>query len=152
MTERLSISTAFGYTDATYSSVLPQSLVAPSPLQAGTFKGVELPKTPKTKFNISPRYEIPLADDRSLVLLADYTHTADLWNDAERTYLLRRPATDSVNASIAYKNENWDLTFGGTNLTDERYLVTGHAQIGGGVIYGTYSRPREWYLTLHVRQ
>ena len=32
------------------------------------------------------------------------------------------------------------------------YITTGQAQIAGGVIFGTYNRPREWYLALHVRE
>ncbi len=41
-------------------------------------------------------------------------------------------------------------TLGATNLLDERYLVTGQAQIAGGFIYGTYSRPAEWYVRVGV--
>ena len=60
---------------------------------------------------------------------------------------------DILNGSITYKEpgDHWDLTIGGTNLTDTRYLVTGQAQIAGGQIYGTYSRPREWYAKLGLR-
>jgi len=65
--------------------------------------------------------------------------------------LLMRPATDVLNASVQYKAaENWGITVGGTNLTDDRYLVTGQAQFAGGQAYGTYSRPREWYARLNV--
>jgi iron complex outermembrane receptor protein len=54
-----------------------------------------------------------------------------------------------LNASIQYQApEHWSLTVGATNLTDERYLVTGQFQGAGGVIFGTYSRPREWYARL----
>ena len=40
---------------------------------------------------------------------------------------------------------------GGTNITDERYLVTGQFQAAGGEIYGTYSRPAEWYARPGVK-
>jgi hypothetical protein len=40
---------------------------------------------------------------------------------------------------------------GGTNLLDERYLITGQAQIGGGQIYGTFGRPEEWYFSARYR-
>ena len=73
-------------------------------------------------------------------------------NDTEGYFLLMRNATDIVNASITYREPNarWDLTVGGTNLTNERYLVTGQAQFAGGQAYGTYSRPAEWYARLAV--
>ena len=142
------INASVGFTDSKYTSVLPGAQVAANPFQAGVFPGADLPKTPKWKFNISPRYELAVGEGK-VVLLADYTRTSSLWNDTERAYLLQRPSTDMLNGSITYKSGNsWDVTAGMTNITDERYLVTGQAQIAGGQFYGTYSRPREWYLKL----
>jgi outer membrane receptor protein involved in Fe transport len=43
------------------------------------------------------------------------------------------------------------LTIGGTNLANKRYITTGQPQIAGGVIFGTYNPPRQWYATLGVR-
>jgi iron complex outermembrane receptor protein len=150
----LTINGAIGYLDAKYKSVLAGAQV---PASSGVFgaygviPGATLPKTPKWKFNISPRYQVELANGSSVILLADYTHSSKLKNDTEGYFLLVRPATDILNASIQYKAaENWALTFGGTNLTDERYLVTGQAQFAGGQAYGTYSRPREWYARLNI--
>ncbi len=150
----LTINGAIGFLDAKYKSVLAGAQVAASTGLFGNYgviPGATLPKTPKWKFNISPRYEHELGNGASIIVLADYTHSSKLKNDTEGYFLLMRPATDIVNASIQYKAaENWGLTFGGTNLTDERYLVTGQAQFAGGQAYGTYSRPREWYARLNV--
>ncbi|WP_068076295.1 TonB-dependent receptor [Novosphingobium lentum] len=142
-----------GYTDAHYTTVLAPAQVAPSPLQAGVFAGVSLPKTPKWKANISPRYEADLGGHGKLVLLGDVTFTGSMKNDTEGTFLLVRPHTTILNASATYKapSEHWDVTVGGTNITDERYLTTGQAQLAGGQIYGTYSRPAEWYARLGVK-
>jgi iron complex outermembrane recepter protein len=148
------ISASIGYTDAKYTNVLPQAAVAANPFQAGTFVGADLPKTPKWKFNISPRYELELGNAGKVIALVDYTHTSGQWNDTERTLLLRRPATDILNASITYKEPNghWEVTAGGTNITDERYLSSGGTQQNGaGVIFGSYNRPAEWYLRLGVK-
>jgi len=150
------INASIGYLDAKYTSVLAGAQVAPSTGkfgQAGVVPGATLPKTPKTKFNISPRYEVNLANGGSLVMLADYTHTAKMKNDTEGSYLLDRPATDQVNASVTYNEPQgkWSATVGGTNLSDERYLTTGQAQLAGGQVYGTYSRPREWYARIGVK-
>jgi iron complex outermembrane receptor protein len=151
-TDAFTINASVGYLDAKYTNVLPQAQVAANPFQAGVFPGAELPKTPKWKFNVSPRYEIDLGGSGSVVLLADYTHSSSLWNDTERAFLLQRAATDLLNGSITYKAPaNWDITLGMTNITDERYLVTGQAQIAGGQFYGTYSRPREWYAKLGLK-
>ena len=83
----------------------------------------------------------------SLVFLADWTHTTELWNDVARTFLARRPANDLVNASVTYAtaDDRWSLTVGGTNLTEERFLVNGGPNLAAGAIFGAYNRPREWY-------
>jgi iron complex outermembrane recepter protein len=149
-TDALTITTSVGYTDAKYTAVLGPAQVAPNPFQAGVFVGASLPKSPKWKFNFSPRYQVNLGNGGKIVILADYTHTTSLWNDTERAFFLKRPATDLLNGSITYKEpgEHWDVTLGMTNITDERYLTNGQAQIAGGQFYGTYSRPREWYAKL----
>lgn len=144
-----SVTASIGYLDAYYTEVLAPARVAPNPFQLGVFTGADLPKAPSWKFNVSPRVEVPVGDG-SIVALADWTHTIGMRNDTEGTILLLRPKTDIVNASLGYRapEGRWTVTVGGTNLTDERYLVTGQAQIAGGQIYGTYSRPREWYARL----
>ena len=147
----LTINSSVGYTDAYYTDVLAGAAVAPNAIQAGVFEGAPLPKTPKWKFNISPRYEYRLGNGGSLVALVDYTRTSSVWNDTERAYLLRRPASDMLNASLSYEapSGKWTLTAGGTNLTNDRYYVTGNVQ-AAGVIFGTYNRPVEWYARLGV--
>jgi len=52
-----------------------------------------------------------------------------------------------VNASVMYKEPDgrWNLTVGGTNLTKDRYLTSGGANVAAGLFFGTYNRPREWY-------
>jgi len=145
----LTLNGSVGYVDAYYTDVLPGAAVAPNPIQAGVFEGADLPKTPKWKFNLSPRYRLRLGNGGSLVALVDYTHTTSIWNDTERAYLLRRPAVDSLNASLTYRapSGHWELTVGGTNLTDDRYIISGGVQ-AAGLIFGTYNRPTEWYARL----
>lgn len=149
----LTLTGSLGYTDAVYTSVDGPAQVAASALQAGVFAGASLPKTPKYKINISPRYEADLGKHGKLVLLGDVTFTDKMKNDTEGTFLLDRPATTVINASATYRPLSgfWDLTVGGTNLTNERYLTTGQAQYAGGQIYGTYSRPAEWYARLGIK-
>lgn len=145
----LTINGSIGYIDAYYTSVAPATALVggTTPFQAGTLVGASLPKTPSWKTNIGPRYEAKLGNGGSLIFLADWSHTSSAWNDSGRTYLLRRPATDLINASVSYQEPggNWSLTLGGTNLTDDRYLTSGGANVAAGTFFGTYNRPREWY-------
>jgi iron complex outermembrane recepter protein len=141
----LTIGANIGYTHARYSFL--------SPFVTGVTLASSLPKTPEWKFTLSPVYTINLGDHGNLLLAADYTHTSSLYNDTENTPDLRRPATDMVNASVTYKapGDRWELSGGVTNLTNSRYLTTGQNQQAGGVEYGTYNRPSEWYATARVK-
>ena len=123
-----------------------------NPYEAGVYAGAPLPKAPHWKINVSPRYEVLLPKGK-LILLADYTHTSGMWNDSLGTYLIMRKASDVVNASATYKpmDGQWELTVGGTNLTNNRYIVTGDANETAGLISGTYNRPAEWYARIGVK-
>lgn len=144
ITESFRVNANVGYVHAEYTSLAEGVTIT---------LDHELPKTPEWKFNISPQYEVFLGNDSSLLFNVDYTHTSSLYNDTENTELLKRPSTDILNASVTYRapSGHWDLQVGGSNLLDERYLVTGQAQVAGGVTYGTYSRPPEWFATLRLR-
>ena len=143
---------SMGLIDAEYTSVLPQSQVAPNPLQAGVFPGADLPKTPDFSLSLNPRVRLPISEWGDVTFAASYVYTTPLWNDTERTFLLQRDSTHIVNVNVTVRpnNDRWYVTLGATNLLDERYLVTGQAQIAGGFIYGTYSRPAEWYARVGV--
>ena len=156
------INGSIAYLDAQYTYICGENgviqpfcnansaFVAANPFQLGIKAGDDLPKSPNWKINLSPRFETEVGSGK-IIVLGDWTHTTKMRNDTEGSLLLIRPATDIINANITYRAaEHWELTFGGTNLTNERYLVTGQAQIAGGQIYGTYSRPREWYARLGV--
>ncbi|HWL47172.1 MAG TPA: TonB-dependent receptor, partial [Sphingomonadaceae bacterium] len=146
------INASVGYTDAYYTLVLPAAQVAPNPLQAGVYVGAPLPKTPKWKFNVSPRYEYDLANGGAVIAMLDYTRTTHIWNDTERAYALLRPGIDQLNASLSYRapDARWTLTVGGLNLTKDRYLTSGGNQTAAGLLFGTYNRPIEWYARLGV--
>jgi iron complex outermembrane receptor protein len=133
-----------GYLDAYYTEV---STFA----QATT--GSSLPKTPRLKFTLSPDAHTSLPNGASVRLGVDYTHTAEMFNDVQNTPLLARPKEDMFNASTAITSPNGKvtLTLGGTNLSDRRFITTGQPQIAGGVIFGTYNAPREWYATLGAK-
>ena len=140
----LTLSAGVGYTHARYTQL--------SPFVTGVTLNSRLPKTPEWKFTFSPQYRIGLGGHGDVMLSADYTRTSSIFNDTENTVLIARPLTNMLNASITYRapDKKWELAIGGTNLTDDRYLTTGQGQIAGGVTYGTYNRPREWYLTGRV--
>ena len=139
-----SLSGNLGYLDAKYTEVNTFA-------QATT--GSSLPKTPRLKFTLSPDVHTNLPNGSTVRLGVDYTHTGEMFNDVQNTPLLARPKEDMFNASTAITAPNGKvtLTLGGTNLSDRRFITTGQPQIAGGVIFGTYNAPREWYATLGVK-
>jgi len=110
----------------------------------------QLPKTPKFKSNVGPQYVVNLPNAGALQFNADWTYVTQEFNDIGNTYQLARPSMSLVNASGTYRapNGTWELTLGGVNVTDKRYIVFGQNQGGVADIYGTYNAPAEWYLTL----
>jgi iron complex outermembrane receptor protein len=143
----LSVNLAAGYIDAKYSSV------SPAAASQGITVDNKIPKTPKYKVTVGPQYDIYLPNSATLRLAADVTRTASMYNDAPNTPELYRPAVTNLNADIHYLSSDgkYELTVGGTNLTDKRYIVVGSTNGAEGQVAGTYSRPREWYTTLRVK-
>ena len=125
---------AAGYIDAEYDEVNAA---------VGITTDSELPKTPEYKINVGPTYDFNLANGGAIRLAVDYTHTAELFNDSLNTANLKRPSVDNWNAAIRYVSPEgkYEFAVGGTNLSDERYLVTGSINEAAGEHVGTYSRP-----------
>lgn len=149
----LTLNAALGYLDAEYTSIEAAALVNASPIpgiQAGIFVGAPLPKTSDWMFNFSPRYEAQLGNGGSLVFIGDWSYRSEVWNDIARTLATRRPGNHMFNGSVTYNEPDgrWSLTLGGTNLSNERFFTSGGANLAAGGIFGTYNRPREWYLRL----
>ena len=151
-TNGLTINAALGFVDAKYTAVSAAASVpsvgGPNGFQAGTIVGTELPKTPKWKANISPRYEFNLGNGGSMVVIADWSYSSSAWNDTGRNFTLKRDAAHLFNGSVSYRGpgERWSLTVGGTNLSDKRFITSGGANVAAGAFFGTYNRPREFYL------
>jgi iron complex outermembrane receptor protein len=140
-----SLNLAAGYVDAKYTR-LKTSV-------QGITLDTDLPKTPEYKFTVSPQWDVNLPNTGKLRFAVDYTKTASMFNDAPNTPLLARPSTDNLAASIAYYSpeEKYVLTLGGSNLTDDRYLVVGSVNGAEGETVGTYNPPRQWYLGLRMK-
>jgi iron complex outermembrane receptor protein len=142
------------------SNVCPATAIVgnpPHPVCAVNPPGVtqldaKLPKTPKYKLTFDPEYSYSLPNEATLRLLAAFTYTATMFNDSLNTPELRRPPTRSLDASIHYVSPTnlYDLAFGGTNLTNDRYVTAGSPNYGAGEVGGYYNPPREWYASVRV--
>ncbi len=174
----LSINFAGSYIDAYYTYVNPYANIPqyflpdgtnvcpstklagnpPAPICAIQPVGVrqldaQIPKTPKFKLAIFPQYDYALPNEATVRVLADFTYTAHMFNDSLNTPQLYRPPTRMVDASIHYvsPDNTYDLAFGGTNLTNDRFITAGSPNAGAGEVGGYYNEPREWYLQITAR-
>jgi outer membrane receptor protein involved in Fe transport len=139
----LSINSSLGYIHAEYSRIAPGVNIT---------LANELPKTPEWQFNLAPQWEIGLQNDAALVLGFDYTYRSHVFNDTENTSDLQRPEVNLLNVAATYRSgdDRWALTIGGTNVTDERFIVNGVVQPANGINYGTYNPPAQWYARLRI--
>jgi len=92
-------------------------------------------------------------NDGILRFIPAFTYTSGMFNDALNTPQLYRPATHMLDASVHYVSPTgkYDLAFGGTNLTDDRFITAGSPNNGAGEVGGYYNDPREWYATLRLK-
>ncbi len=125
---------------------------AGTPVPNANNGGCSLPKTPNFKLYVGPQYVTEVMGGL-LQFNVDWTHTSTEYNDIGNVAELTRPPTNNVNASVTYKapQDHWELTVGGTNLTNERYVVSGQWQGAISVIDAVYSSPTEWYATVRFR-
>jgi iron complex outermembrane receptor protein len=142
--EHFSLNANAGYMDAYYTRIAAG---------AAASTGSELPKTPKWKVSVSPDAHTKLPNGATVRLGVDYAHVGKMYNDVQNTELIARRKSDVLGASAGLTSEDGKrtLTIGGTNITDQRYLTTGQPQYAGGVVYGTYNVPREWFATLDFK-
>lgn len=147
-TPNLRLGVGLGYTDAAYTDLNPPTI----DLAASLTKDAKLPNTPEFTANASLEYEFV----RSWGLLGwrvAYSHTDDVYNDAQNSPFLFQEAYDVWNGSVRYANptEIWEVVLFGTNLGDERYISSGDSNFGLGFHEANYNRPREFGLTVRWR-
>ncbi len=146
------------YLDDYYTYVNPTIGIPanPSPITGAEVVGIpldaQLPKTPRFKLGAGPQYTFALPNSASILINAMYTYTTKMYNDSLNTVLLMRPTTRDLNAAIHYisPDDGYEVAFGGTNLTNDRYLTTGSLNLTAGEVVGTYDAPIEWYLNVRV--
>jgi iron complex outermembrane receptor protein len=137
----LQLNGGVGYTDASYKSIS----AAAAPVTADSL----LPNSPKWTANAGATTRVLRTDFGSLSLRADWTYKGSHFKDAVNTPELRQKGVGLLNASATFElgNGHGAFSIGASNLTNEKPLVTGYADLGGaGNIYGIFARPREWFM------
>lgn len=143
VSEWLRLDGSMGYLDGKYTHF--------SDAARATFPGIysfKLPNTPKITFNVGGEITFLHGDRGTLFLRADLSHRGGEYKDFSNTPELYQKNYNLLSANLTYKtsNDHWQVSLGGTNLTDVAYMVSGQAS--SDYAQAVRSRPREWYLQL----
>lgn len=79
----------------------------------------------------------------------DWSYKSGFYNDVANSPEIYQEGYHLMNANITWESvdEKFEVVFGVTNLTDERYLETGYVQPNFGNYEALFARDRQWYLT-----
>ncbi len=143
-TSRLRINASVSYLNSKYTRIDPRA--APITLDS------KLVNTPEWMGSLGLTGILWSGASGELSTRWDWFYSSELAKDAENTPEVIQEAYDTVNASLTYTggDERWAVSVGGTNLTDEDYLISGGYVPAVGAAYGIYNRPREWYVRLKL--
>jgi iron complex outermembrane receptor protein len=139
---------AAGYLDAKYTELDPQLATLNPPLTVDK----ELVKAPEWTLSAGMQYRFDLGAGE-IVLRGDWAYKSEVFHDVFNDARLAQDAFDLFNAYAAFitSNRQWEIAVFGTNLSDERYRVSGNSSAGFGLAESTFSPPREWGATLRYR-
>ena len=134
---------SLGYIDAKYVSFTADALA-----NFPNAKSLVLPNTPKWTAHIGATLTMFDNDSGRLFARGDYSYRSSQYKNFSNDPTLRQGSYGLLNASVTYvaPSGSWQLTAGGTNLTDKTYIVSGEASSEYSRAF--ISRPREWYASV----
>jgi iron complex outermembrane receptor protein len=142
-TEWLRIDGSFGYIDAEYTRFSADALANfPNAIN------LRLQNTPETTANVGVTL-VAFDNQRGrLFARADYSHRSSQYKEFSNDPALFQRGYGILGASVTYvtPGKNWEVAVGGTNLTDEAYIISGETSSEYSRAF--VSRPREWYARL----
>ncbi|MCC7413201.1 MAG: TonB-dependent receptor [Gammaproteobacteria bacterium] len=147
--EGLEVNAATGYTDFVITSLDPG--VTEVTLDS------EMIRTPEWTASAGIQYTWPWQEYGVFRLRGDWTYESRSYTDIQNTPSLARDAHSIFGARLTWAlpatplGGQWELAAFGTNLTDERVIVSGISALDSfGTAEGFYNRPREWGVQLRM--
>lgn len=142
------LNVAVGYLNGSYARLDPQLATLQPPLTVDK----ELVKAPKWTASAGMQYRWSMGAG-SLTLRGDYIYRDRIYHDVFNDPRLTQPSFGIANAYAAFTtlDERWEVSFCATNLTSERYRISGNSSVGMGLAESTFSAPREIGATLRMR-
>lgn len=143
LTRAWSLDASVGYLKTRYSSILPGVVL--------TLNDVFV-NSPKWTAQAGTSYRFDLGSAGSFTPRVDWTYASRSYNDEVNTPELATIPHSTFNASLTYAlpDSRFEIQAGVTNFTDKRFIVSGYTN-AQAIYAATYNAPREWFLTLRVR-
>lgn len=148
LTRGLDLNLATGYLDGSYTRLDPQLTTLRPPLTVDK----ELVKAPHWTVSAGLQYQWTMAAG-SFTVRGDYIYRDEVQHDVFNDARLTQPAFDIANAYASFltPDERWELSVFATNVTAERYRISGNSSVGMGLAESTFSAPREIGATVRMR-
>lgn len=146
-TQQVLLNFGLGYVDADYTSLTAEAIAT-----AGITKDSKFAFTPKWNANIGASYKYNVSNLGSITARVDVKFTDDLFRTANNAPHLYQADYTVLNTSLIFEtaDKKWQMILAGNNMTDKIYLQNGSdsASTASGWAEGTFSRGREWSLSL----
>jgi iron complex outermembrane receptor protein len=159
--DNLSIDAALSHLDFSYvdGSLDPRAAIPPFGTNPGGVSPDDPGPTPAWKASAGVQYAFELGSAGSITPRVDVVYQGRQYagpnTSAAGRELNYLPSFTTVNARLAWENEDRDLTVSleVMNLTDEYYYYSlfDSRGTGGGTLVGQPSRPREWQVSVRKR-
>jgi iron complex outermembrane recepter protein len=135
----LLIEGGLGYLNARYNSLSPDVQFS---------KSNEFARIPELSGNLAVSYIVDLSSGATVTPRIDWSYKSETQGSAENSVDVLQDDYQVINANVAYQDasENWLLSLGVSNLTDEDYLISANENQRLGYAEGVFARDREWYL------
>lgn len=137
-----------GYLDAQYTQLDPQLSTLQPPLTLDK----EFVKAPDTTASVGMQLQWPMRIG-TFVLRSDYSYKSNTYHDVFNDPRIEQPSFGVLYARAVFMpiDENWELAVLGSNLTDERYRLSGNSSMGFGLAESTFAAPREIGVAVRLR-
>jgi iron complex outermembrane receptor protein len=144
----LDLNLAVSHLDAAYTRLDAQLAELRPPLT----RDKHLIKAPRWTATAGLQYRWSLSLG-TLTLRGDYSYRDRVYHDVFNHPRLIQPAFELVNAYLSLRtlDRRWEFTLSGTNLTDERYRISGNSSESFGLTESTFSAPREFAASVKLR-
>jgi iron complex outermembrane recepter protein len=144
----LDLNFSAGYLDAEYTQLDAQLATLNPPLTVDK----KLVKAPDWTLSTGLQYSFDIAPG-TITMRGDWAYKSKVYHDVFNDARLAQDAFDIFNAYVSFVTSggHWEGAVFGTNLSDERYRLSGNSSLGFGLAESTFSAPREWGATVRYR-